>query len=307
MNAAGSAPAAQGITVPAPAKVNLWLHILGRRDDGYHLIDSLVAFVELGDTLTAAPAERLSLAVDGRFAATLPEPADNLVLRAAQLLAGAGGATTGGARIGLTKRLPVASGIGGGSADAAAALRALTQLWRLEIGEPALMALALRLGADLPVCLSGVPCHVGGIGETVAPAPPLPAADLLLVNPGVPLATAAVFAAHAARATPPLAPPARWPEPPADAAALAARLSATRNDLTESATMLVPAVGQALAALAAQPGCLLARMSGSGATCFGLFADRTGAEAAAARIQAAQPGWWVAPTRLRRPPGAERR
>lgn len=301
MSAAGAAPD-HGITVFAPAKINLWLHVLGRRADGYHLIDSLVAFAEIGDSLTATPAAELSLALDGPFAASLPDPDDNLVLRAARMLAEAAGVAAG-ARLQLTKRLPVAAGIGGGSADAAAALRALMWLWRLDLREPELMALGLRLGADLPVCLAGRACVMGGIGETIAPVPPLPPVPMLLVNPGVPLATAAVFAAR----TPAFSPaPARWADAPVDAAALAARLGPTRNDLTAAAVALAPALGEALALVSGQPGCLLSRMSGSGATCFGLFEDAAAAAAAAAAIRAARPGWWVAATKLAGEGGAQR-
>lgn len=304
MSAAGAGPA-DGITVFAPAKVNLWLHVLGRRADGYHLIDSLVAFAEIGDSLTAAPADELSLVLDGPFAASLPGPEDNLVLRAARLLAEAAGVAAG-ARLALTKRLPVASGIGGGSADAAAALRALARLWRLDLPEAELMALGLRLGADLPVCFAGRASVMGGIGETIAPVPPLPPAPVLLVNPGVELATAAVFAARAVRAPAFSAAPARWPDAPAHAAELAARLAPTRNDLTAAAVALAPAVGEALALVSGQPGCLLSRMSGSGATCFGLFEEAAAAAASAAAIRAARPGWWVAATRLAGEGGAGR-
>jgi 4-diphosphocytidyl-2-C-methyl-D-erythritol kinase len=291
--------AADIIGIFAPAKINLWLHVLGRRADGYHLIDSLVGFAEIGDSLTAAPADELSLDVEGPFAAALPPETDNLVLRAARLLAEAAGIAAG-ARLSLAKRLPVAAGIGGGSADAAAALQALARLWRLDPDPATLQKLALRLGADVPVCLAGAPCRVGGIGESLAPAPALPPADLVLVNPGVALSTAAVFAARAVRPMPPL-PAQEWSDPPAGAAALAARLAATRNDLTEAARELAPVIGEALATLADQSGCLIARMSGSGATCFGLFADSGRAAAAAAAIEAARPRWWVKQTRLRQP------
>lgn len=296
----GTARAGAGrgeIAVFAPAKINLWLHVLGRRPDGYHLLDSLVAFAEIGDTLTAAPADGFSLVLDGRFAASLPVGDENLVLRAARLLAAETG-TRAGVRFVLTKRLPVASGLGGGSADAAAALRALARLWRLDLDAGVLAALALRLGADVPVCLAGHAAFVGGIGEAIEPAPALPKAPLLLVNPGMGLATAAVFRARAdgGAAFGEAAP--RWISAPADAAALAASLAGTSNDLTDAACRLAPAIRDVLSALAALPGCLLARMSGSGATCFGLFASMQAAEAGAAALSAARPGWWIAPTAL---------
>jgi len=298
-NAAARRPGGQGeIAAFAPAKINLWLHVLGRRPDGYHTLDSLVAFVDIGDTLTAAPADGLSLVLDGPFAASLPAGAENLVLRAASLLAAETG-TRAGAQLVLTKRLPVASGIGGGSADAAAALRALARLWRLDLDADALAALALRLGADVPVCLAGHAAFVGGIGEKIEPAPDLPPAPLLLVNPGLGLATADVFRARAQSGAGFGETAPRWISAPADASALAASLAGSRNDLTDAACRLAPAIRSVLDAIAALPDCLLARMSGSGATCFGLFASRPAAEAGAAALAEARPGWWIAPAALR--------
>jgi 4-diphosphocytidyl-2-C-methyl-D-erythritol kinase len=266
----------------APAKVNLALHVTGRRADGMHLLDSLVVFPRLGDLVEAEPAQGLSLAVDGAFARDLGAGADNLVLRAAALLRPPGR----GAALRLTKSLPVASGLGGGSADAAATLRLLARLWQAPPPPP---AATLALGADLPVCLAGQPARMRGIGEDLTPVA-LPSFWLVLANPGVPVATAAVFADLAGRSNPPM------PAPPAfaDAEGLFAFLAAQRNDLEAPAAALAPAIGQALAALAAQPGCRLARMSGSGATCFGLFATEAAALAAAAEIRRAAPAWWVA-------------
>jgi 4-diphosphocytidyl-2-C-methyl-D-erythritol kinase len=257
--------------------------VLGRRTDGYHLLDSLVVFAATGDVLHAAPAEALTLAVTGPFAAGLAAESDNLVLRAARALAAAAGIVPG-AHLTLDKRLPVASGIGGGSADAAAALRLLARLWQVA---PASAELALSLGADVPVCLHGRPTRMGGVGEALAPAPRLPPCGLVLVNPGVAVATPAVFRARNGPFSAPLALPAGW----ADAAALAADLANMRNDLEAPAAMLEPAIGVVLAELRALPGVLLARMSGSGATCFALLATAAAAEAAAARV--ARPGWWV--------------
>jgi 4-diphosphocytidyl-2-C-methyl-D-erythritol kinase len=193
-----------------------------------------------------------------------------------------------------TKRLPVAAGIGGGSADAAAALRGLAQLWRTDLSEPEMMALALSLGADVPVCLTGRPMAVSGVGERMVAAPDLPPAWLVLVNPRVPLSTPAVFKAR----TNCFSDPAPLETTPCDAIVLAALLASRRNDLTPAALSLVPVVGEVLARLAAAPGCLLARMSGSGATCFGLFANQAEAKAAAKSLSAVQPGWWVAPAPL---------
>lgn len=271
----------------APAKINLYLHVLGRRADGYHLLDSLVAFARCGDEVQAAPADALTLELAGPFAADLASEPDNLVLRAARAMAGRYGVNAGAA-LRLVKNLPVASGIGGGSADAAAALRALARLWRID-DPPGLMDLARSLGADVPACLDGRPCFVGGAGERIDPAPPLPGIGLVLANPRVALATPAVFGARAG----PFSRAARFAAAPADARALVALLQARRNDLTAAATALVPAIGQVLDALAASPGCRLARMSGSGATCFGIYDDPAAARRAAARIAAAQPRWWV--------------
>lgn len=288
--AAGGSPAeAAGIREFAPAKVNLYLHVTGRRADGYHLLDSLVCFPAIGDAIAVAPADRLRLTVEGPFAAGLPGGADNIVIAAARALAKAAGITAG-ADIRLEKRLPVASGIGGGSADAAAALRALARLWRLD-GDPADLArIAVGLGADVPMCLASRPAFVGGIGEILEEAPPLPPAALLLVNPGLPLPTPAVFRGREGA----FSPPGRFTAAPPSAAALAATLAARGNDLTRSAIALCPAIGAVLDCLATLDGALLARMSGSGATCFALFADLAGAAAAAADLAAAHPTWWTA-------------
>jgi 4-diphosphocytidyl-2-C-methyl-D-erythritol kinase len=274
----------------ARAKINLYLHVLGRRADGFHLLDSLVVFADLGDRLVARPAAELSLAVDGPFAEGLGAGPDNLVLRAATALRTALGRPEAGAAITLTKNLPVASGIGGGSADGAATFPLLLRLWGAALPPELLAALALPLGADLPVCLAGGPRFMGGVGETMERTPKLPLAWLLLANPRIPLPTAAVFK----RRTGPFSEAGRWRETLPDAAALAAALAARGNDLAAPARQAVPAIDAVLAALAALPGCLLARLSGSGATCFGLFADAAAAEAGAARLAREQPGWWVA-------------
>lgn len=292
-----------GLSLAAPAKVNLYLHVTGKRADGYHLLDSLVVFAGVGDTLTLAPADDLSLTLDGPTAVDLAathSPAaglmaedDNIVLRAARLLADAAGIAPRAA-ITLTKRLPVAAGIGGGSADAAAALRGLARLWNLSIPENDLRALGLRLGADVPVCLAGRPTTMTGVGEQLDAAPTLPPAWLVLVNPRRPLSTPAVFKARGGDFTParPLV------EAPADAAALAVALAGRRNDLTQAAIALEPVVGDMLALIAAQPACLLARMSGSGATCFGLFAAEAEARAAETALARLHPEWWVAAAEL---------
>lgn len=264
----------------APAKVNLTLHVTGRRADGYHLLDSLVVFPAIGDRLSVAPADTLSLTVEGPFAAGLEVIPDNLVLRAARLLAPGRGAA-----LRLDKQLPVAAGIGGGSSDAAAALRLLAGHW--DVALPPTSAL-LGLGSDVPVCMSARSTRMSGIGETVTPAE-IPGGWLVLCNPGVPLNTAAVFGRLAQEDNAPMPPLPRL----GDTAALAGFIAAARNDLEAPARALAPAIGTVLAALAATPGSLIARMSGSGATCFGLFATEPAARSAAAQIATAEPGWWV--------------
>jgi 4-diphosphocytidyl-2-C-methyl-D-erythritol kinase len=281
------------IRVAARAKINLYLQVTGRRADGYHELDSLVTFADLGDSVEAAPAADLSLAIAGPFAAGLSNGADNLVLRAATALRAAlaaKGVQTGGARLRLTKNLPVASGIGGGSADAAAALQALRTLWKPPPGLVDLAALGLGLGADLPVCLAGGPRFVGGIGERLDPVPSLPAAWLLLVNPRVAVPTPAVFAARQGS----FSLLARWSDATPDLAALVRRLMGCRNDLTAPARSIAPAIGEVLDAIEALPGVRLARLSGSGATCFGIFATAAEAAAGCAEIARRHPAWWYA-------------
>ena len=278
------------VTAFAAAKVNLYLHVSGRRPDGYHLLDSLVAFADISDRVTAEPAAMLSLTVGGPEAASLAGISeDNLVLRAARLLVGCTG-TDRGAALFLEKNLPVAAGIGGGSSDAAAALRALIALWQLSIGEGALRDLGARLGADLPACLYGRAVWVGGIGERIEPAPDLPEAGILLANPRKELPTAAVFAARKG----PFGQAGRFAPIPEDAIGLARALGSRRNDLTDAAIGLVPEIGAVLVRLARLPGALVARMSGSGPTCFALFRDRGAAEEARVALAAAEPQWWCA-------------
>jgi len=282
------------ITRRAPAKINLALHVVGQRADGYHLLDTLVMFSDVGDIIEASLADGLTLDVDGPFAHALdgglPE---NLVMRAALLLrdaAVARGNPGSGASLRLTKMLPIASGLGGGSADAAATLLVLNELWQLGLAPAELAAMALRLGADVPMCLTSVPARVTGIGEHVSAVPGLPDVALLLLNPGVPVATPHVFRGLTKRDHPPL------PELPiafADIDHLVDWLTPTRNDLQPAAEALAPDIRAALDVLAALPGCRLARMSGSGATCFGIFADGNAAVAAAAVVRELRPAWWV--------------
>ena len=269
--------AAAGIAEPAWAKVNLFLHVVGKRADGYHLLDSLAVFACVGDVVRVAPGSGLSLAVVGRFGAGLGGE-ENLVLRAARALGGGRGAS-----LTLEKNLPVASGIGGGSADAAAALRGLARLWGVERG--GLGHLAAGLGADVPVCLASVPARMGGVGEVLGPAPALPAFGMVLVNPGVAVSTPAVFRARDGAFSAEAVLPDGW----IGAVAMADALRALGNDLEAPALVLCPAVGEVLAWLRARPGCLLARMSGSGATCFGFFETPEAAAGQAALVPA---GWW---------------
>lgn len=281
------------LAVAARAKINLYLHITGRRSDGYHLLDSLIVFAALGDTIEVREDDALSLAVEGPFAAAIPHGSDNLVLRAAHALADAAGVKAR-ARVRLIKRLPAASGIGGGSADAAATLIALSALWNVRLARDELDALAIALGADVPVCLRGTPAFVAGVGEEIAPAPTLPDVWMVLANPRVPVATAEVFR----RRSGPFSAPAQFKAAPADAGALAALLAERRNDLTGAAVSFAPVIAELLAHLSRLPGVLLARMSGSGATGFALVPDAAAASAAAAELRAAQPSWWVAATAL---------
>lgn len=261
------------LTEPAPAKVNLFLHVTGRRADGYHLLDSLAVFPGPGDVLHAEPADRLALEINGPFAAGLAANADNLVLRAARALA-----LGRGARLVLEKNLPVASGIGGGSADAAATLRVLSRLWELDVPKE----VAVSLGADVPVCLRCAPSRMAGVGDVLRPAPHLPRCGVLLVNPGVGVSTAEVFSRRIGPYRPAAELPARW----STASAMIDDLAGLHNDLEAPARLACPAVSDVLTWLRDLPGCRLARMSGSGATCFGLFEG----EAPKAKPPG---GWWA--------------
>ncbi len=284
---------------PAPAKVNLTLRVLGRRRDGYHEIESLVVFAAVGDALAFTPAKSLALGVRGPTARAAGEGADNLVLKAARALA----ERVEGLRVGrflLSKRLPVAAGVGGGSSDAAAALRLLARHNHIAGEDPRLLAAARATGADVPVCLDPRPRLMRGIGEVLSPPWPLPALPALLINPGVSVATRDVFAALAA---PPLGQhpasamrEAEWSGGSRDD--LIAFLARQGNDLEAPAIALHPAIAHALTALRALPGCHLARMSGSGATCFGLFDSQRAATSAARELRRTQPAWWIRSTVL---------
>lgn len=268
----------------APAKINLWLKVVGKRADGYHLLDSLVAFADLADTLEAVPSETLSLTVDGPQAGSLAAEPDNLVLKAARTLAARAGVAPRAA-LRLTKNIPVAAGLGGGSADAAAALHALIELWRVALPVEELFDLAATLGADVPMCLAGRTAIASGIGDRLAMAPALPPCGLLMVNPGVPLATKDVFARRQAAFSQALPAERAWPTLPELVAALERR----GNDLTDAAVALQPVVGEVLAALGRAPGVCYRAMSGSGATCFALFDSPAAAQTAARTLPVS---WW---------------
>ena len=271
----------------AAAKINLFLHVGNKREDGFHPLQSLAVFTDLGDTLAMEVASGLTLAIDGPFADGLNGEGDNLVLRAARALDGSGAALR------LTKNLPVASGIGGGSADAAAALRGLNRLWNAGRDEAGLRDLAAPLGSDIPVCVPGKPAFMEGRGEILRNAASMPRVPMLLVNPGVAVPTKDVFAGLNERSGVEMAlPQGRF----RDTADLLRLLEATRNDLEAPARAIQPVIGEVLTAIAALPGALFTRMSGSGATCFGIFADDDCCVRAAEILKKACPGWWVAPT-----------
>lgn len=288
------------VEVAAPAKVNLTLHVKGRREDGYHTLESIVCFADLADTVSVSSAADFTLEIDGPFAAEIPGGDDNLVLQAARALVHGIKSLPGGAAIRLTKNLPVSAGIGSGSADAAACLRALLKLYGHEASQTALHQIAAGIGADVNVCLQPRASVMKGIGHIVEPLDELPEVPAVLVNPGLPVPTAAVFSALG------LAPGMVFPveTPPLPRAAfskvedLAEYLRTTRNDLEVPACAMVYEIGDVQDALFSCDGCLVSRMSGSGPTCFGIFATADDAAMAAARLQDENPLWWVRETRF---------
>ena len=268
----------------ARAKVNLWLNVVGRRADGYHLLDSLIAFTDLADEIEAVPSDGLTLSVDGPLAAAIAEEGDNnLVLKVARLLADRAGVAPRVA-LRLTKRIPVAAGLGGGSADAAATLQTLIDLWRIALPVEELFDLAARLGADVPMCFAGRAALALGVGERLAPAPALPPCAILLVNPRVTLPTPDVFKARRGAFS-----ESRRLHPWTDLASFAAALAERGNDLTDAAIALRPVVADVLAFLRKGDGALHVGMSGSGATCFALYQSVELATRAAARLPTS---WW---------------
>jgi 4-diphosphocytidyl-2-C-methyl-D-erythritol kinase len=277
----------------APAKVNLTLHVLGRRSDGYHELESLVVFADVGDRLTLVPGDALDFAVTGPTASVAGPNADNLVLKAARLAA----ERIGSLRLGsfeLDKRLPVAAGLGGGSSDAAAALRLIARANALPLDDARLREAARLTGADVPVCLDPRARMMRGVGEILSAPVAMPRLHAILINPGVAVPTAGVFKALAAPAL--ASAPARDDFAVSDPETLVSALRTRRNDLEAPAISLQPVIGEVLSALRASTGCRLARMSGSGATCFGLFASESATQDAATALTAKQPGWWVRAT-----------
>jgi 4-diphosphocytidyl-2-C-methyl-D-erythritol kinase len=277
----------------APAKVNLTLHVIGRRPDGYHEIESLVVFADVGDRVTFAPGRALDLVTRGPTATAAGPSGDNLVLKAARLLAERVAGLKAG-RFTLDKRLPVAAGLGGGSSDAAAALRLLARHNRIALDDPRLHEAARLTGADVPVCLDPKARMMRGIGEILSAPLTFAKRPAVLVNPGVSVATKDVFAKLAA----PRSSSAKTDDPKPTALEMAALIAAARNDLEPPAVALQPIIADVLAALRASAQCRLARMSGSGATCFALYDSGRAASAAARALRGKHPGWWVRATTL---------
>lgn len=278
------------LSEPALAKINLCLHILGRREDGYHELDSLIAFADVGERVVVEPGRSgADLEIDGPFAGALAMEAAsaNLVQKAAEAIADS---VRDRSPLRLRKHIPVSAGLGGGSADAAAVLRLLNRVHALEMSEARLAEIGASLGADIPMCVHSRPLRAGGRGEIIEPVPSMPALPLVLVHPGVAVATAAVFAGLAPPFDPPISDlPSRFDS----GEAVAQWLRQTRNTLRLPAIAIAPAIAEALASLEASDGNLFVQMSGSGATCFAIFADQASARLAVARITELRPDWWV--------------
>ncbi|SFT65371.1 4-diphosphocytidyl-2-C-methyl-D-erythritol kinase [Pseudovibrio denitrificans] len=274
----------------ARAKVNLALHITGQREDGYHLLDSLVVFPKVGDRITVEAAPDLSLQITGDFAEKIQgDPSDNLVYKAAQLLA-EHVPNASSTRIELEKSLPVAAGIGGGSADAAATLRALAKLWGTSPAPTDLARLSLSLGADVPMCLEEKPARIRGIGEIIEPVTDFPSGAIVLVNPMIEISTPTIFRALEKKDNAPLP---EMPEEFESMKALASWLKSCRNDLQKPAISQASEISEVLDLLASQPDTLLARMSGSGATCFALCETLKDAQSIATHLQDLHSDWWI--------------
>ncbi|MER8565475.1 4-(cytidine 5'-diphospho)-2-C-methyl-D-erythritol kinase [Mesorhizobium sp. M0924] len=285
----------------APAKINLALHVTGKRADGYHLLESLVVFTRFGDRVEIEPADADRFSVSGRYATSVPIDDSNLVVKAREALRRqAGQQSTPPVAIRLEKNLPVASGVGGGSSDAAAVLQGLVRTWGLDIGEAELSRIGLTLGADVPMCLAAKPLVARGVGDELSLVPDFPALALVLVNPGVAVSTPDVFNALEKRDNEGLPPLPRG----FDFHGVRNWLEITRNDLEEPAQAIQPPIGRALSLLN-RAGSGFSRMSGSGATCFGLFETGNVAKRAAAEIRSREPEWFVAATRSIASEGAD--
>jgi len=300
-NAADQAPTAGTTVEIAPAKVNLSLHVLSRRLDGYHDIESLSVFPEFGDLVSAvaSPNGQTGLTLDGEFADQLnrhSRPRDNLVTRAEDALLRVSGKRLRPVHLALTKRIPIAAGLGGGSADAAATLRLLNRIWGLKLSDDRLAVIGLELGADVPMCVASRPVVATGKGERLTPATGIPPLPLVLVNPGIPVSTPAVFSQIEEAERPPMHPlPARFDS----VIDFVVWLRQTRNDLSEPTKTVTGLAEQAVNTLSSDSDCLFARMSGSGPQAFGIFAKVSNAERAVEKIRRQRPNWWVIATEAR--------
>jgi 4-diphosphocytidyl-2-C-methyl-D-erythritol kinase len=280
-------------TLTAPAKLNLFLHITGKRQDGYHLLQSVMIFVDVGDTMEFYPHDGFLIDAEGPFAGDLPPPGDNIVYHAARALSDSWGVPLSGG-IQLYKNLPIASGVAGGSSNAATALLGLSKLWGLPDDRDRLHKIAVKLGADVPACLVKRPVWAEGIGEKMSPLPHMPPLHFVLVNPMVATPTAEVFARFRNRVTPPI----QYSGRKKTMQEWISDLRLYRNDLTEAAIEVCPDISTVLAALRETPNCHLSRLSGSGATCFGIYDSPPAAQAAVNKLRQQHPRWWVTAANL---------
>jgi 4-diphosphocytidyl-2-C-methyl-D-erythritol kinase len=275
------------ISAIAPAKINLYLHVTGKDRNNYHLLDSMMVFIDVQDIIEVTAATDIKVVAKGEYAHCITEQ-DNLVKKTAIALQ-KHFKIKSGAAITLHKNIPVGAGLGGGSADAAATLKLLLRLWKVNASQEDLLSIALSLGADVPACLLSTSLYASGIGEITEPAPKLPKLHLLLVNPGKPLLTKDVFAKYPGKFSKAITHPKDF----LSKTSFLGFLNQTRNDLQETAIQLIPEIGTLLNELTDEKDCLLARMSGSGATCFGIFTKRLHAENIAMQLSHRHPEWWV--------------
>jgi 4-diphosphocytidyl-2-C-methyl-D-erythritol kinase len=281
----------ESLSIFAPAKINLYLHITGKRDDGFHILDSLVIFANYGDIVTVNSSTKLTLTINGPFANTLSVGDDNLVIKAAQTLAKFANIEPK-AEIVLTKNLPISSGIGGGSADAAATLHALAKLWKISLSKVDFMHLAQMLGSDVSVCIAGIPSFMSETGEKIIPAPFLPDFWMVLVNPNVPVSTQDVFSKYIPKFTIKK----QFQGIFKNTDRMCNVLATYTNDLTVAAITVAPVIGDVLTELQATEGNMLVRLSGSGATCFAIFPNKNTAQKAATNLNRTHPRWWTITT-----------